>query len=485
MKENSNITVIFLSAFLFAASNGLVMLTVPRLLTDVFAYSSSLPTSDTCNQEFPESDYRKDLCGDANSSAQDAVASTELGRNLLTLISAPVMGYFSDLYGRKPFLIISFLFALFPVAFLYLFVQIPLLSGGEVDLANLEFGRDLYYITNVATGICFPLPILLTVVTDVMPVQFRAPGYGVVLTIFLLGFTITSLLVASVPDNARFLLSLGSGVGSLLFLFIALRETLPPSSREAALVARGRENTNNLLSRMFLPFKNLNILTRSSVFRCLALLVVFSTVVQEGSQILLIYYLEDNFDVDDSVQAQFLAVIGISCIISQGILLRPCLMWLGAKNTLLLTGIVGAVHTVIYAYATSVPVMLLGGVMVCVSFFAFPTISAIKSNNAEEHEQGVVQGALMSAKSLAAAVGPSFFRLCNQVDLRNTLGIPYQDGAMWLAGSVLYLISTYFIARLPRDKTDFDLADSLDGTRSKEDASDNWATEEKLLSTVA
>ena len=79
--------------------------------------------------------------------------------------------------------------------------------------------------------------------------------------------------------------------------------------------------------------------------------------------------------------------------------------------------------------------------------FSFPTISAIKSNNVNDSEQGTMQGAVYAVKSLAASFGPATFTW-----IYNLTKDGSYRGSMWLAGVVLYAISVVFTYFLPEEK---------------------------------
>ena len=68
---------------------------------------------------------------------------------------------------------------------------------------------------------------------------------------------------------------------------------------------------------------------------------------------------------------------------------------------------------------------------------SFPTISSIKSNNAEEHEQGSVQGALYGARALAAGMGPLLFAQIFSAFTRSDSRLPFFPGAPFVIGAAL------------------------------------------------
>ena len=117
--------------------------------------------------------------------------------------------------------------------------------------------------------------------------------------------------------------------------------------------------------------------------------------------------------------------------------------------------------------------------------FSFPTISAIKSNNAGDHEQGVVQGALMTAKSVAAAVGPALLKWTEKWDFRGAIGVPFVGSGMWIAAAILYFISMVMTLFLPREQTDFKFSSHIGGGGTKKgEEGEKGGVEERLLENV-
>merc|ERR1719273_464262 len=86
----------------------------------------------------------------------------------------------------------------------------------------------------------------------------------------------------------------------------------------------------------------------------------------------------------------------------------------------------------------------------CNSFYqggmSFPTISAIKSNNVNEFEQGRIQGALYSLQALAFGIGPIFLRFVyNRTK-------DYSPGSMFICAAFLESLAIGFAYFLPKDR---------------------------------
>ena len=102
------------------------------------------------------------------------------------------------------------------------------------------------------------------------------------------------------------------------------------------------------------------------------------------------------------------------------------------------------IHCVVYCFAETEGEILIGASMVCMTMWSFPVVSSIKSNNANESEQGVIQGAVYSAKSLAAAIGPFAF-----TSVYNGTKDTAYPGGFWLVGAGLFGISLILMVFMP------------------------------------
>jgi len=109
--------------------------------------------------------------------------------------------------------------------------------------------------------------------------------------------------------------------------------------------------------------------------------------------------------------------------------------------------IFGALNNSVYAFALDKKGIFIGATLGSVAGIAFPTISAIKANNVDEHEQGQIQGALFALSSLASALGPTTLRLLYE----KTSETAY-PGAFFLLASAFFLVATLCAMALPKDK---------------------------------
>lgn len=335
-----------------------------------------------------------------------------------------------------------------------------------------------YYTANAMTGFISWISIALSSLSDVMPKQWRAPMFGLLLSGFSLGFALS-------PIFAIFCTRLGVSLLSTIILFLSFLyglfcfpETLPPErAREARLQRteyRMRENELkiNCISRSLVrPFKELMILNRNNLFRLLSVLAFFSGMSTSADQTLLVYYVEDRLGFDDKDIAILFGLIGIVGIFVQGVMLKFFTDWVGERFVVVIAFACGAITNTIYAFANSKEFIFLAVIVGSFPGMSFPTISAIKANNAEESEQGRIQGALYALSSLASAVGPATLRLAYQ-RTKDTK----HPGSFFLVASGFYVVAVACAYALPEDKAN--------ATRRRNDDYDEVALVESLNAPV-
>lgn len=141
----------------------------------------------------------------------------------------------------------------------------------------------------------------------------------------------------------------------------------------------------------------------------------------------------------------FFLTVGFLGIFVQGVLLKVLNDAMGEKRLLIFSFLVGAVHDLIYSMATTKTAVYVGAAMASLMMMAFPTVSAVKSNNVKGSEQGRIQGALYSVQALASALGPTLFRT---VDRFAGAG-PFGPGSMFLFSSLMYVVASCCACYLP------------------------------------
>lgn len=477
--------IIFL-CMIYALAIGCTIGVVPSVMIDQYAkIYHNFDHGDSC--AYYDKLNKPQACFDGSSDAQTAAVSSSFVSNTLTFLTSSLIGAISDEYGRRNLLNFAQFTALF--APLYLVMMQTQTSSGFI------LNPNWYYISQCFGGCVSWISIALSALSDVMPKQWRAPTFGLLLSGFSLGFALSPFLALALTHYGVSILSLSMLVGGFLYSIFFLPETLSDQAMEAARMVRMQRSENHIhdhddslfigVARMLSrPIRELAILNRNCLFRLLSALAFFSGMSSSADQTLLLYYVEERLDFNDKDVAIMFGIIGFLGIFVQGLLLKPFTDLVGERYVVVVSFICGAVTNTLYAFAQSKQSIFLA---VCVSSFgsmAFPTISAMKANNVAEFEQGRIQGALYALSSLASAVGPCLLRLVYQVTKETRY-----PGSFFLVATSFFIVATLCGYALPEEKANSVVTHGISASMnnrsrsalSEDDDDDDQASREALL----
>uniref|UniRef100_A0A7S2XRJ3 Major facilitator superfamily (MFS) profile domain-containing protein n=1 Tax=Attheya septentrionalis TaxID=420275 RepID=A0A7S2XRJ3_9STRA len=430
---------------LLALALGSTIGIVPAVVTDRYArlnhgYSDSYDCSHYHSNQKPEA------CVAGNNDAQNASALTSLVSNLLTFVTSSVIGSLSDEYGRKGILVLG--------------IFLSLLGPTCVVLLQLfdEMTPTWYYVASGSTGLVNWFAVALSVLSDVIPPKWRAPSFGLLLAGFSLGFALSPLFAILFSHLAVSILSLALLFGGFIFSIFVLPETLSHERMQAfqqvrrqQVLARGPNETflKKVIRVLVRPVKEISILNRNRLFRLLSTLAFFSGMVSTADHSLLLYYVEDQFDFGDRDIAIMFLIMGVLGMFVQGVLLKPMNDFFGERRVIIIAFLFGTLTNLLYGLATNKGTIFVALGMSVFIGVSFPTISAIKSNNVNESEQGRIQGALYSLSALASAVGPLSLRAVYNMTKNDSYPGP---GIMFVFAAVLYFVAVLCAIALPRNE---------------------------------
>ncbi|KAL3930478.1 MAG: hypothetical protein SGARI_004474, partial [Bacillariaceae sp.] len=379
-------------------------------MTDRFArmqhgYDGTINCNDIL---LPEDKPEACLLGSAD--AQTAVSVSNLLSNGLTFLTSSLLGSISDEYGRKPILIAGLAVGSIPSFLLWLMQTIPTMSPWW------------YYGAHAFSGSINWMAVAMSALADVLPSHLRAPGIGLLMAGFMLGFSLSPIFAIFLKMKPLSFVAFLIVLIGLVCTVVFVPETLPDSTklearqRQARRKERMREELvgkssieaicmqlYDIVSR---PFREMAILNRNQFFRLISSLAFFSGMVSSGDQILLVYYLEERLGFTIADVSRLFVTLGLMGLIAQAVLLKPLNDCLGEKNVVAFAFLCGAIDNAMYGLAKQKSTIFVAVSIAGLTGMAFPTISAIKANNVEPSEQGRIQGALYSLQALASGLGP-------------------------------------------------------------------------------
>lgn len=363
--------------------------------------------------------------------------------NMLTFITSPLMGSISDERGRRGLILLG--------------IGLSLL--GPINLVLMQildnYSPYPYYASHAISGVVSWMATALSAISDAMPPMYRAPAFGMVLAGFSLGFALSPVLAVFLSHLGVSIISLAILLGGFIFALFYMPETLSPESAAQAKLIRMSERPRMITRvdvwkyNLMRPLKELLILNRSKTFRMLSALAFCSGIASSGDQTLFLYYVKGYFDFTDKNIAAFFLIAGGMGMVVQTVVLKPFNSFVGERRVVLVSFLVGSFCNYLYGVAESKRTIFISVTLASLSHMAFPTISAIKSMNAEEMEQGRIQGALYSLSSLASALGPVTLRY---VYNHTKDGSGYGPGTVFIYCAVIYLVASLFAWALPEEE---------------------------------
>jgi multidrug resistance protein len=324
------------------------------------------------------------------------------------LVAAPILGDWSDRYGRRPILIFSLLGTVASFVLLALARSITMLFIARI-VDGLSGG-------NISTARAY--------VADVTEPKDRARAYGLIGMAFGLGFIFGPALsgvLVKVSITAPIWAAAAITLVATAVAWLWLPET----------VHRAQAGTG-------MPFRNLpDLLRRPALGRVLVIDFVY-WLAFAIFQTTFALFTARRFRFDASQTGYFFSAFGVLGAVVQGGLIRPVVHRLGDKPTFVVGLVCSALGLVAATLTHSVAVFAVTLVPLAIGIgFGHPTISSLVSRAARGDEQGRVQGAASAVESLGRTVGPIWGNASLQ---RFGEGMPYISAAAFLMLTLLITI---------------------------------------------
>jgi DHA1 family tetracycline resistance protein-like MFS transporter len=302
-------------------------------------------------------------------------------------LAGPYLGRLSDKYGRVPILIVSqigtvisfVMLALAPsAAFLFLARILDGITGGNIIVAQAY-------------------------ITDITPRERRTEALGYIFAVFGLGFVIGpalgSILAAVLGPRIPYLFAAAAALLVVFLTWFTLEETLTPEQRQANREARG----TGIAPRDVIRNKPLILILLVAFIGQSGMGLLQSTFALYAEAILFHDYSEDMVTLGVGL---LLASVGLSQVVTQGLLLRPLLGRFGEYRLIIIGNFSRMVSSFLYAVIIS-PIL---GALTSI-LFAFgigimmPSLQSLATGTVDDEYRGGVIGLYQSTLSLSIIIG--------------------------------------------------------------------------------
>jgi len=301
----------------------------------------------------------------------------------MQFLFSPVIGVLSDRFGRRPVLLLSSL----GLGLDYIVMAVAPTIGW------LFLGRIISGITASS------IPTAFAYIADVTPKEKRAGAFGMIGAAFGIGFTLGPAiggLVGNANPRLAFWVAAGFSLTNWLYGFLFVPESLAPEKRKE--FSLGRAN----------PVGSLVLLRSHPDLWKLATIQFLAYVSHEIFAIWALYAIY-RFGWDAWSIAKSLFVVGVCTAVISGGLTGRVVAWLGEKRTLYIGQFFGAVGMLIAGLARSGSVYVASIPVISMWNISFPAAQGIMTHHVSEREQGELQGAIGSLRSIAFVIGPFLF----------------------------------------------------------------------------
>jgi MFS transporter, DHA1 family, tetracycline resistance protein len=346
---------------------------------------------------------------------------------LMQFFFSPVLGVLSDRFGRRPVILLSNL-------------------GLGLDYIVMALSPTIgwLFVGRVISGItASSVPTAMAYIADVVPQEKRAGAFGMIGVAFGLGFILGPGIggpLGDITPRLPFWVAAGFSLANWLYGYIFVPESLRQEHRKIFTLRRAN------------PIGSLVLLRSHPELWKLASLQFLAYVSHEVFVIWALYAIY-RFAWNQTTIGISLALVGVFTAAISGGLTGRIVAWLGERRTLYIGQFFGAVGMVIAGLARSGGLYLASIPVISMWNISFPAAQGMMTHRVGEREQGELQGAIQSLRSIAFVIGPFLFSgiFAWFIDPKHSLYLP---GAPYYLAAALLFIAMLLATRVEQPQFD-------------------------------
>src|SRR3989475_10672830 len=302
----------------------------------------------------------------------------------MQFVFSPLLGAWSDRFGRRPVILIS----CFGLSIDYIFMALA------PSLRWLFVGRLISGITtsNVATAFAY--------VTDVTKPEERAKPFGLISAAFGLGFVIGPAVGGWLGNrNLRFPFwaAAALSLGNALYGYSVMPESLPPERRAKSAWHMAR------------PFGSFELLRSHRELAGLSVVVTLYYLAHNSLPSMWALYTEYRYAWSRRDVGNSLALVGVCAAVVSGVLVGPFVKRFGERRSVLSGLFFGTVGFAGFAFATRGWMLLAVIPFIALWGIAAPAMQSLMARHVDPSSQGKLQGAINSLRAITGMAGRGFF----------------------------------------------------------------------------
>jgi MFS transporter, DHA1 family, tetracycline resistance protein len=331
---------------------------------------------------------------------------------LAQFFCSPLLGVLSDRFGRRPVILLSNL-------------------GLGLDYVVMALAPTIgwLFLGRVISGITTSsIPTAMAYIADVTPREKRAGAYGLIGVAFGIGFTFGPGLggfLSDISPRLAFWVAAGLSLTNWLYGFLFVPESLTKENRKEFTLRRANPVGSLVLLRSHHELWRLATIqflayTAHNVFSVWALYAIY------------------RYDWNQKWIGLSLMVMGVCTAIISGALTGRLVKRWGEKRTLYTGQFFGATGMFLAGVARSSLTYLASIPIISIWNIAMPAAQSMMTHRVTEREQGELQGAIQSMRSITFIIGPVLFSQVFSwfINPNNPLHLP--GAPYYLAAAMLF-----------------------------------------------
>ena len=323
---------------------------------------------------------------------------------------SPVQGALADRFGRRPVILLSNLGLGLDYVVMALAPTIPILFLGR--------------LVSGATSASFS--ISGAYVADVTPPEKRAARFGLLGAAFGIGFIVGPAvggLLGAIDLRAPFWFAASLSIANFFYGLLILPESLP------------KERRSPFRFKAANPVGAVRFLGSRPVLVTLATAMLFAFLAHDAIPNTFVLYATYRFAFDERAIGVSLAIVGFASLIVNAVLIGRVVKAIGEFNTILVGLGIGVFAELLFAFAPTAW-LFVATLPIYSLVVVGPPMQSIATRDVEPNEQGQLQGAISSLRSMVTLVTPGLYTgiFALFVGPLAGLGIP---GAPYILAAVL------------------------------------------------
>nr|XP_018909921.1 PREDICTED: major facilitator superfamily domain-containing protein 10 [Bemisia tabaci] len=324
--------------------------------------------------------------------------------SFLQFVTSPIVGGLSDVYGRKPILLIC-------------------LVGIMVSyfLWSISYDFTIFVLARIVGGISKGnVSLSMAIVTDLSSVSNRGAGMALVGIAFSVGFIVGPLIGAMFARWAQMqtglwfvypaLVALLLSFANVVFVSLFYKESLPKGKRCKSLASSVSQALAFIKVNDLFQFTAVQNLSKSDLFelRHLGLVYFVYLFLYSGLEFTLTFLTHHKFHYTSMQQGYMFFGIGLTMALLQGSWVRR--IPINAARKTVSAGLLIIIPSFLcIGLAETIPVLYFGVFLFAVSTsMVVPCMMTLASQYGTAAQKGTVMGIFRSLGALARAVGPIF-----------------------------------------------------------------------------